>query len=75
MMYDNQFLISHTKVVISTRQLNVTYRRKANLLRFQRTVIVCYNFYVRDVEAVIFQALPLPLRLTKSEKTIVDNFF
>ena len=32
----------------------------------------------RDVEAVIFQTLPLPplpLPLTKSEKTAVDNFF
>ena len=34
----------------------------------------------RDVEAVIFQTLPLPrlslpLPLTKSEKTTVDNFF
>ena len=29
----------------------------------------------RDVEAVIFQQLPLPLPLTKNEKTTVDNFF
>ena len=28
---------------------------------------------IRDVEAVIFQPLPLPL--TKNEKTTVDNFF
>ena len=51
---------------------------------------VCHMFdwilmdKIRDVEAVIFQtlplplphlSLPLPLPLTKSEKTIVDNFF
>ena len=29
----------------------------------------------RDVEAVIFQTLPLPLPPTKNEKTTVDNFF
>ena len=28
---------------------------------------------IRDVEAAIFQTLPLPL--TKNEKTTVDNFF
>ena len=31
------------------------------------------RFESRDVEAVIFQPLPLPL--TKNEKTTVDNFF
>ena len=38
--------------------------------------------FTRDVEAVIFQTLPLPLPhlslplpLTKREKTTVDNFF
>ena len=29
----------------------------------------------RDVEAVIFRPLPLPLPPTKNEKTTVDNFF
>ena len=32
-----------------------------------------YAFETRDVEAVIFQPLPLPL--TKNEKTTVDIFF
>ena len=35
-------------------------------------------FYIntsRDVEAVIFQQLPLPLPLTENEKTTVDNLF
>ena len=45
--------------------------------------IICAFIKIRDVEAVIFQTLPIPLPLphlalplppTKNEKTIVDNF-
>ena len=40
-----------------------------------------FNWYldfsneIRDVEAVIFQTLPLPLPQTKNEKTTVVNIF
>ena len=34
-----------------------------------------WSLQTRDVEAVIFQTLPLSLPLTKNEKTTVDNFF
>ena len=40
---------------------------------FTECLLIKYYVFSRDVEAVIFQTLPLPL--TKSEKTIVNNFF
>ena len=55
---------------------------KSNILTFD--VTSNRSIIARDVEAVIFQQLPLPLPfphlslplpLTKSDKTIVDNFF
>ena len=36
-------------------------------------IVVKESNLIKDVEAVIFQLLPLPL--TKDEKTTVDNFF
>ena len=42
-------------------------------MQYFRTPYSTDALKTRDVEAVIFQQLPLPL--TKSEKTTVDNFF
>ena len=66
----------------SAKHLVITQEKEAGLKMF------CFFFFqqnndveLRDVEAVIFQpfplphlSLPLPLSLTKNEKTTLDNF-
>ena len=43
---------------------------KTVLFKHDRSHIIVFMFGIRDVKAVIFQSLPLPL--SKNEKTTVD---